>query len=166
MLGRSGAGKSECALDLIERGHRLVADDVVEIRRKNDELIGSKAELIRHHMEIRGLGIINIKDLFGVSSICEEKKIDLVVTLEDWKSGKEYDRLGLDESTYKILDVEIPQVIIPVRPGRNISVIIEVAAMNQRLKQMGYHSARRFNKELLDWIQGKGRNHEGKRGKD
>jgi HPr kinase/phosphorylase len=117
-------------------------------------------------MEIRGLGIINIKDLFGVSSICEEKKIDLVVTLEDWKSGKEYDRLGLDESTYKILDVEIPQVIIPVRPGRNISVIIEVAAMNQRLKQMGYHSARRFNKELLDWIQGKGRNHEGKRGKD
>lgn len=152
ILGESGAGKSECALELIEKGHRLVADDVVNIKRKGDTLIGSSPELIKYHMEIRGVGIINIKQLFGASAVCESKEINLVVKLEEWDSSKEYDRLGLGNPKIKILDVELPQVTIPVRPGRDIAVIIEVAAMNHRLKQMGYHAAEEFSKDLLEWI--------------
>jgi HPr kinase/phosphorylase len=152
ILGKSGVGKSECALELLERGHRLVADDVVEIRSVGGMLIGRSAKLIQHHMEIRGLGIINIKDLFGARAICPQKQIELVVNLEEWQKDKEYDRLGLDESAMDILGISIPKLIIPVRPGRNIAVIVEVAAMNYRLKESGKFSAREFNLELLNWI--------------
>jgi HPr kinase/phosphorylase len=152
ILGESGVGKSECALELVEKGHRLVADDVVNIKRRGNTLIGSSPELIKHHMEIRGVGVINIKQLFGASAICESKEINLVVRLEEWDASKEYDRLGLENPTACILDVEVPQASIPVRPGRDIAVIIEVAAMNHRLKQMGYHAAEEFSKELVEWI--------------
>jgi HPr kinase/phosphorylase len=154
ILGKSGIGKSECALDLVERGHRLVADDLVDIKRTAERiLMGSGPELIRHHMEIRGLGIINIKNLFGIGAIRDRKRVELVINIEEWNENKEYDRLGLDELTYTILDVELPRIIIPVRPGRNLSIIIEVAAMNQRLKKSGYHTAREFNKTLISWLQ-------------
>lgn len=154
ILGKSGIGKSECALDLVERGHRLVADDLVDIKRTAERiLMGSGPELIRHHMEIRGLGIINIKNLFGIGAIRDRKRIELVATIEEWDDKKEYDRLGLDELTYAILEVELPRIIIPVRPGRNLSIIIEVAAMNQRLKKSGHHTAREFNKTLISWMQ-------------
>lgn len=154
ILGKSGIGKSECALDLVERGHRLVADDLVDIKRTAERiLMGSGPELIRHHMEIRGLGTINIKNLFGIGAIRDRKRIELVATIEEWDDKKEYDRLGLDELTYAILEVELPRIIIPVRPGRNLSIIIEVAAMNQRLKKSGHHTAREFNKTLISWMQ-------------
>jgi HPr kinase/phosphorylase len=154
ILGKSGIGKSECALDLVERGHRLVADDLVDIKRTAERiLMGSGPELIRHHMEIRGLGIINIKNLFGIGAIRDRKRIELVINIEEWDENKEYDRLGLDELVYNILDVELPRIVIPVRPGRNLSIIIEVAAMNQRLKKSGYHTAREFNKTLISWLQ-------------
>jgi len=153
LIGKSGVGKSECALELIERGHRLVADDVVDVRSIADSLlIGSGAKLIRHHMEIRGLGIINIKELFGVRAIRDKKQIQLVVNLEEWDIKKEYDRLGLEESIYTILGVDIPMLTIPVKPGRNIPVLIETAAMNYRLHKMGYNSAKEFNKKLMKWI--------------
>jgi len=128
IIGKSGVGKSECALELIERGHRLVADDVVDIRSISDTfLIGSGAKLIRHHMEIRGLGIININHLFGVGAIRDKKQIQLVMSLEEWDAKKEYDRLGLTESVYTILGVEVPLLTIPVRPGRNIPILIELS---------------------------------------
>lgn len=154
ILGKSGIGKSECALDLVERGHRLVADDLVDIKRTAERiLMGSGPELIRHHMEIRGLGIINIKNLFGIGAIRDRKRVELVITIEEWDEEKEYDRLGLDELTYSVLDIELPRIIIPVRPGRNLSIIIEVAAMNQRLKKSGHHTAKEFNKTLISWMQ-------------
>lgn len=154
ILGKSGIGKSECALDLVERGHRLVADDLVDIKRTAERiLMGSGPELIRHHMEIRGLGIINIKNLFGIGAIRDRKRVELVITIEEWDETKEYDRLGLDELTYSILDIDLPRIIIPVRPGRNLSIIIEVAAMNQRLKKSGHHTAKEFNKTLISWMQ-------------
>jgi HPr kinase/phosphorylase len=145
VLGTSGIGKSECALDLVERGHRLVADDLVYIKRlANRILMGSRSEIIKQHMEIRGLGIINIESLFGVGAIRDKKRIELVVRLEEWDAKKEYDRLGLTPSTLKIFDVEIPTFVIPVRPGRNLAVIIEVAAMNHRLMKLGYFTAQEF----------------------
>ena len=154
IIGKSGVGKSECALELIERGHRLVADDVVDIRSISDTfLIGSGAKLIRHHMEIRGLGIININHLFGVGAIRDKKQIQLVVSLEEWDAKKEYDRLGLTESVYTILGVEVPLLTIPVRPGRNIPILIETAAMNFRLSKLGYNTAKEFNKRLMKWIE-------------
>ncbi|MBI2880570.1 MAG: HPr(Ser) kinase/phosphatase [Candidatus Tectomicrobia bacterium] len=149
MLGKSGIGKSESALHLIARGHRLVADDVVRIRRRDDALLGGAMTLARHHMEIRGLGILNIRDLFGVASIQEEKRIDLVIRLEEWEAGQEYDRLGLDAHRHEILGVSLPFVQIPVTPGRNIPTLVEVAARNQMLKIMGYCSAEAFNEEVL-----------------
>jgi HPr kinase/phosphorylase len=148
ILGRSGVGKSEAALDLIMRHHRLVADDVVEIKRKGDVLFGSGSDLIKHHMEIRGLGILNIKDLFGVASVRDRKRIELVVELVEWSDEAEYDRIGIDERTYTILDVDIPLLTIPVRPGRNMTSIIEVAARNQLLKLQGHHSAWEFQEKL------------------
>jgi HPr kinase/phosphorylase len=149
ILGKSGIGKSECALELIMRGHRFVADDVIEIQKLPPaNLYGGGADLIRYHMEIRGLGIINIKSLFGISSIRERKKIQHVVELLEWDSEKEYDRLGFDDLRYTILDVELPLIQLPVRPGRNIAAIIEVAARNHLLKMMGYDSAREFEKHL------------------
>ena len=149
LLGKSGIGKSEAALDLVVRGHRLVADDIVNIRRLGPNLVyGSGSGIIRHHMEIRGLGIINIQDLFGISAVRDVKKIELVIELSDWDQDAEYDRLGVDEEVYTVLGEELPLLHIPVRPGRNVSTIIEVAARNQLLKQMGHHSAREFQDRL------------------
>lgn len=149
LLGKSGVGKSECALDLILRGHRLVSDDVVKVRFKLPAvLFGEGNDLLHYHMEIRGLGIINIKHLFGVSAIRERKKIDLVIELVEWQDGQEYDRLGLEEKYYELLGVKLPLQTIPVGPGRNITTIVEVAARNQLLKEMGYHSAIEFEVRL------------------
>ena len=142
-------GKSECALDLVLRGHRLVADDVVKVRFKFPAvLFGEGSDLLHYHMEIRGLGIINIKHLFGVAAIRERKKIDLVIELAEWQDGAEYDRLGLEERSYELLGVKLPLQTIPVRPGRNITGIVEVAARNQLLKEMGYFSAAEFEARL------------------
>ncbi len=145
ILGSSGIGKSECALDLVERGHRLVADDLVYMKRLANRIVmGSRSEIIKHHMEIRGLGIINVESLFGVGAIRDKKRIELVVRLEEWDNKKEYDRLGLTPATHKIFDVDLPTCVIPVRPGRNLAVIIEVAAMNHRSMKMGYFTAQEF----------------------
>ncbi|HYS44541.1 MAG TPA: HPr(Ser) kinase/phosphatase, partial [Geobacteraceae bacterium] len=150
LLGKSGIGKSECALDLVIRGHRLVADDIIYIKKKMPAaLVGQAGETIQHHMEIRGLGIINIKDLYGVSSIREKKIIDLVLELIEWDPVQEYDRLGIDDQVHTILGVDLHHLKIPVRPGRNLTSIIEVAARNFLLKGMGYHSAREFHEKLL-----------------
>lgn len=150
LQGKSGVGKSECALELILRGYRLVADDVIKVRLKLPSVIfGEGMDLLHYHMEIRGLGIINIKHLFGVAAIRERKKIDLVLELVDWEQGKEYDRLGLEEDSYKIHGVAVPMMRIPVRQGGHTSTIVEVAARNQLLKEMGYHSAREFQ-DLLE----------------
>ena len=144
IMGESGIGKSECALDLIDQGHRLVGDDVVEIKRMADALVGASPDLTRYHMELRGLGVINIKDLYGVSSIRISKRVELVVNLERWEEGKEYDRLGLRAEKFLILGVEVPQIRMPVAPGRNIAILVEVAARNQLLKERGYDAAQRF----------------------
>ena len=145
ILGNSGIGKSECALDLVERGHRLVADDLVYMKRLPNRIVmGSRSEIIKHHMEIRGLGIINVESLFGIGAIRDKKRIELIVRLEEWDNKKEYDRLGLTPATHKIFDVELPTCVIPVRPGRNLAVIIEVAAMNHRSMKMGYFTAQEF----------------------
>ena len=159
IIGDSGVGKSETALELIKKGHRLVADDVVEIRCfAGNILLGSGANrIIGHHMEIRGLGIINITHLFGVGAIRDKKQINLVVNLAVWDSQKKYDRIGIDddkeENYMSILGVNVPKLEIPVQPGRNVPIVIETAAMNERLKKMGYHSAREFNKNILKWIE-------------
>lgn len=154
LLGKSGIGKSECALDLVIRGHRLVADDIISIKKKMPaSLVGQAGEAIQYHMEIRGLGIINIKDLFGVSSIREKKIIDMVLELVEWDPEHEYDRLGIDDRVYSILGVDLPHICIPVRPGRNLTSIIEVAARNFLLKGMGYHSAREFHEKLLSRLE-------------
>ena len=155
ILGDSGVGKSETALELIHRGHRLVADDVVDMHCVNGNiLIGAGAnKIIGHHMEIRGLGIINITHMFGVRAIRDRKEIQLVVMLESWDQSKSYDRLGTDDHVMDFLGVSIPRLEIPVKPGRNIPIIIETAAMNERLKSMGYNAAREFNKNILKWIE-------------
>lgn len=149
ITGKSGIGKSECALDLILRGHRLVSDDIVKVRLKMPAvLFGEGSDLLHYHMEIRGLGIINIKHLFGVSAVRERKKIDMAIELVRWQDGQEYDRLGLEENRYELLEVSLPLLRIPVGPGRNITTIVEVAARNQLLKEMGYHSAVEFEDRL------------------
>ncbi|OQC73983.1 MAG: HPr kinase/phosphorylase [Spirochaetes bacterium ADurb.Bin001] len=155
LTGESGVGKSETALSLIERGHRLVADDVVEIHCLNGSLLMGQGtnKVIGHHMEIRGLGIINVTHLFGVGAIRDKKQIQLVIQIEDWDPKKVYDRIGTDELTMEILGVKIPKLEIPVKPGRNLAIIIETAAMNERLKKMGYHSAREFNQNILRWLE-------------
>lgn len=154
ILGDSGVGKSEAALELIERGHRLVADDAVEIRRvAGNILLGQGANpALGHHMEIRGLGIINITHLFGVGSIRDNKQIQLICQLEVWDSKKAYDRIGAEERTWEILGVATPYLEIPVKPGRNVPIIIETATMNERLKKMGYYSAREFNQTVMRWL--------------
>jgi HPr kinase/phosphorylase len=145
LLGDSGIGKSECALDLIQRGHRLVADDVVEIRKyPNGSLVGRAAEMIRYHMELRGIGIINIKHLFGVSAVRASKSIELIIELERWDPSKKYDRLGLDGATFSILDRQRPFLRLPVASGRNIALLIEIAARNELLKSQGYDAAKEF----------------------
>lgn len=155
LTGHSGVGKSETALELVERGHRLVADDIVEVRCVNgNTVLGRGANtLISHHMEIRGLGIINISKLYGVGAIRDQKEIQLVVRLEEWDQNKAYDRLGVDQQYMDILGVKVPAIDIPVRPGRNLPIIIEAASMNERLKNMGYNSARDFNQNVLKWIE-------------
>ncbi len=155
LVGDSGVGKSETALELIERGHRLVADDVVDVRCVNGTiLMGQGAnKVIGHHMEIRGLGIINITHLYGVGAIRDKKQIQLVCQLEDWDPDKVYDRIGMDELSTDILGVKVPKLEIPVKPGRNIPIIIETASMNERLKKMGYHSAKEFNQNIMRWLE-------------
>lgn len=149
LTGDSGVGKSETAIELIKRGHRLVADDAVEIRRTaQTTLYGQSPENIRHFIELRGIGIINARKLFGMGAIKLQEKIDMVINLEQWDSAKVYDRMGLDNEYMKILGVEVPTLTIPVKPGRNLAVIIEVAAMNNRQKKMGYNAARALLKNL------------------
>jgi HPr kinase/phosphorylase len=149
VVGESGIGKSECALDLVVRGHRLVADDAVELRcRAQSFIIGTCPELTRHHMEIRGLGLINIQDLFGVASTRTSKRVELVVQLERWETGREYDRLGVDDSFYEVLGIRIPMIRMPVAPGRNVAIVVEVAARNQLLRTRGHHAARRLVERL------------------
>lgn len=154
ITGQSGVGKSETALELVKRGHRLVADDSVEIRQEDyDSLIGNSPPLIEHLLEIRGLGIINVMTLFGAGSVRNFKKISMIMNLELWDDKKQYDRLGLEEETMKIMDVHVPKLIVPVRPGRNLAVIIEVAAMNFRLKRMGVNAAEEFSDRLTKMIE-------------
>ncbi|HET7747623.1 MAG TPA: HPr(Ser) kinase/phosphatase [Vicinamibacteria bacterium] len=162
IVGESGIGKSECALDLIDRGHRLVSDDVVEIKRIGDTLIGTPPELTRHHMELRGLGVINIKDLYGVSSMRGSQRVELVVSLERWEPGREYDRLGLQDERYPILGVEVPLLRMPVAPGRNTAILVEVASRNQLLKQRGYDAARSFAERVSRMIEADGRKARGR----
>lgn len=154
ITGDSGVGKSETALELIERGHRLISDDTVKLRCVNGTIIVGEGEneFLAHHMEIRGLGIINITHLFGVSAIRDKKQIQLFVQLEEWDSAKNYDRVGGDLTT-EILGVQIPKLEIPVKPGRNVPIIIETAAMNERLKKLGYYSAKEFNQNVLKWLE-------------
>jgi HPr kinase/phosphorylase len=156
IVGESGIGKSECALDLIDRGHRLIADDVVEIKRIADGLIGSSPELTRYHMELRGLGVLNIKDLYGVSSVRMSQRVELVVSLERWEAGREYDRLGLRDEKFAILGLEVPLVRMPVAPGRNIAILVEVASRNRLLKDRGYDAARRFAERVDEMIEADG----------
>ena len=154
ITGKSGVGKSETALELVKRGHRLIADDCVEIRQEDDDtLVGTSPELIEHLLEIRGLGIINVMTLFGAGAVRSHKKISLVINLELWDQTKQYDRLGLDEETMRIIDTSVTKLTVPVRPGRNLSVIIEVAAMNFRLKRMGVNAAEQFSNRLSDVIE-------------
>ncbi|MEH7440709.1 HPr(Ser) kinase/phosphatase [Bacillus sp. JJ1122] len=154
ITGKSGVGKSETALELVKRGHRLVADDCVEIRQEDiGTLVGNSPELIEHLLEIRGLGILNVMTLFGAGAVRSHKRITLIINLEIWDQKKSYDRLGLDEETMKIIDTDVTKLTIPVRPGRNLAVIIEVAAMNFRLKRMGVNAAEQFTNRLSDVIE-------------
>lgn len=149
-IGRSGIGKSECVLDLVERGHRLVADDVVHIKRRgHDVLIGRGHDLARHYMEIRGVGLIDIQALFGIRAVRQQKRIEVVVQLADWDASQEYDRTGLDRAKTSILDVPVPIVTVPLNPGKNLTVICEVVAMNHLLRYSGVDSAKQFNERLL-----------------
>jgi HPr kinase/phosphorylase len=155
IVGESGIGKSECALDLIVRGHRLVADDAVEVRRRAETvLIGSCPELTRHHMELRGIGVINVRDMFGVASTRGSKRIEFVIALERWDMSQDYERLGVDDQFYDVLGVPVPMVRMPVAPGRNLAILAEVAARNQLLRARGQHAARRLvahaDRSLLD----------------
>jgi HPr kinase/phosphorylase len=149
LIGESGIGKSECALDLIERGHRLVADDAVQIfRMPSGQLLGRASNLIRHHMELRGIGIINIKNLFGVSAVRTSMPVELVISLERWKEGEHYDRLGIANETFEILGEKRPLLRIPVASGRNLAILIEIAARNELLKSQGYDAAREFTERV------------------
>jgi len=150
LLGKPGVGKSEAALELVERGHRLVADDTVIVKRRRENLLFAECSpIIGHHMEIRGVGILDVKSIFGAGAVRDAKRVGLVIELEQWDETREYDRLGIDEETHTILGVPLPKRTIPVRPGRNIAIIIEVAALNQRLKEMGTHTARELDKKLI-----------------
>jgi HPr kinase/phosphorylase len=159
ILGDSGIGKSECALELLKRGHKLVADDLVTISQKvGGTLIGKAGEIIKHYMEIRGLGVIDVKTLFGVGAILDKTIIGLVIKLEEWNKEKVYDRLGIDEEFEEILDILIPKMVIPVRPGRNLAVLIEMASMNQKLKNDGYNSVKNLNEKLVAYLKQKSNN--------
>ena len=149
LLGESGVGKSDTAIELVKRGHRLVADDAVEIKRVGvNRLVGSAPELIRHYIELRGIGVVDVQQLFGMSAVREDQDIDLVVSLEQWNDETMYDRLGLEELYTVILDVKVPSLTVPVKPGRNLAIIVEVAAMNNRHKKMGYNAAQAFTQQI------------------
>lgn len=154
ITGNSGVGKSEAALELIKRGHQLVADDVVDIRRVDEHrLIGEAPELVRHFMEIRGVGIIDISTMYGVGAIMRSKTIDMVVQLEMWQADKEYDRLGMTDNYIDILGVQLPSLLLPIHPGRNLAVVLEVAARNLRLKHMGYNAAQELTRRHMERAQ-------------
>ncbi len=156
LMGASGIGKSETTLELIERGHHFVADDIIQIRCINEkELYGIGSSLIQHNMELRGLGIINIKDLFGIGSVLARCAVDLVIGLEDWDESKNYERIGIDEKSVDILGVQVPRILLPIRPGRNIPILIETAAINHRSKKMGYDAARELNDRVSREIERK-----------
>ena len=149
ILGDSGVGKSETAIELVKRGHRFIADDAVEIKKVSAiTLVGTAPSLIRHYIELRGIGIVDVKRIFGMGAVKETEKIDLVIQFENWVQGKEYDRIGLSAETYELLGISLPSITIPVKPGRNLAVIIEIAAMNNRQKKMGYDTAREFMKKM------------------
>lgn len=149
LLGESGVGKSETAVELIKRGHRLIADDAVEIRRVGaNSLVGAAPELIRYYVELRGIGVVDVRRLFGMAAVKDSQEINLVINLELWREGMLYDRLGLESMYTSILDVQLPTLTIPVKPGRNLAVVIEVAAMNNRHKKMGYNAAKEFNDQI------------------
>ncbi|MBE6541977.1 MAG: HPr(Ser) kinase/phosphatase [Ruminococcaceae bacterium] len=151
ITGDSGVGKSETAIELIKRGHRLIADDAVELRKVSAKaIVGSAPELIRHYIELRGIGIVDVRRLFGMGSVKETEKLDMMINLEPWVQGKMYDRLGLDSEYSDIMGIKIPTTTIPVRPGRNLAVVIEIAAMNNRQKRMGYNTAEEFNRKLME----------------
>ncbi len=150
LLGDSGIGKSETAIELVKRGHRLIADDAVEIKRVSAKsVVGTAPDIIRHYVELRGIGIVDVRRLFGMGSVKMSEKIDLVVNLEPWEQGKMYDRLGLDDERVEILGISLPSLTIPVHAGRNLAIILEIAAMNNRQKKMGYNTADEFNKRLM-----------------
>ncbi len=154
ILGDSGIGKSETAIELVKRGHRLVADDAVEIKRVSAKtLIGAAPDLIKYYIELRGIGIVDVRRLFGMGSVKATEKIDLVINLEPWNPEKVYDRFGVDEEYVDILGISIPALTIPVKPGRNLAIILEIAAMNNRQKKMGYNTAEEFNKRLMEQIE-------------
>jgi len=155
LLGESGVGKSETAVELIKRGHRLVADDVVDIRRVSAKtLVGSSPEIIRHFIELRGIGIVDVKEIFGMGAVKNTENINLVINMEIWQQGKNYERLGLDKEVTNILGIDVPSLTVPVRPGRNLAVIIEVAAMNHRQQNMGYSAAEELSERLTKQMQG------------
>ncbi len=150
LLGDSGVGKSETAIELVKRGHRLIADDAVEIKRVSAKtLVGTAPPIIRHYVELRGIGIVDVRRIFGMGAVKMSQSIDLVINLEPWVQGKMYDRLGLDNETMEILGNHIPSITIPVKPGRNLAIILEIAAMNNRQKKMGYNTAEEFNRKLM-----------------
>ena len=150
LLGESGIGKSEAAIELVKRGHRLIADDAVEIKRVSAKtLVGSAPEIIRHYVELRGIGIVDVRRIFGMGAVKMTEKIDLVIKFEHWDQNKMYDRFGLENEQTEILGINVPTITIPVRPGRNLAVILEIAAMNNRQKKMGYNTAVEFNKRLM-----------------
>ncbi len=156
ILGESGVGKSETALELVKRGHRLIADDVVEVRKVSDKtLLGTSPDIIRHFIEIRGIGILDVKNLYGVGSVKIQETINLVINMELWDEKKDYDRLGLEDKYEDILDIKVASLNIPVRPGRNLAIIVEIAAMNNRQKKMGYNAARELNERVMQEIRRK-----------
>ena len=151
ILGDSGVGKSETAIELVKRGHRLIADDAVEIKKVSAKtLVGSAPEIIRHYVELRGIGIVDVRRIFGMGAVKDTEKIDLVINLEPWVEGKMYDRFGFDDEKMDILGIKIPSITVPVRPGRNLAIILEIAAMNNRQKKMGYNTAEEFDKKLME----------------
>lgn len=154
ILGDSGVGKSETAIELIKRGHRLIADDAVEIKKVSAKtLVGNAPAIIKHYVELRGIGIVDVRRIFGMGAVKETEKIDIIIKLEQWVEGKMYDRFGLETEYTDIMGIQVPTTVIPVRPGRNLAIIMEIAAMNNRLKKMGYNTAEEFNKKLMAQIE-------------
>ncbi len=154
IMGESGVGKSECAIELVKRGHRLVADDAVEIKRVSDKsLVGSAPDIIRYFVEVRGIGIIDVKEIFGMGAVKDSQKIDMIIHLETWEDGKQYDRLGMVDEYTNVMGINVPSLTIPVKLGRNLAVIVEVAAMNNRQKRMGYNAAVELNKRLMEQME-------------